>query len=168
MFCLASFLVLIYCIDKALLLRFATTSVYDTQRLSIAFARWWCAPTTVLLLLVIHWARRAKYIQSTYLCALLPLAHIVVYGMVMLAVERRFGHQKRRLRQYPNVLKEMQAKREGGDSWDFFNTNPIFCIRAHRLGAEESGWSDICAKVRRPESSLRPFVRGQVPLPQKA
>mmetsp|Transcript_115199 Transcript_115199/g.215756 ORF Transcript_115199/g.215756 Transcript_115199/m.215756 type:complete len:1065 (+) Transcript_115199:113-3307(+) len=184
MCCLAAFLVLIYSIDKALLLKFATTSVYDTHRLSIAFARWWCAPTTLLAILVAYWGHRAKIMNTWYICLLLPLAHVAVYGLVMLAVEKKFGDHRRRLRWYPDVVREMRQASDGGEAWDFFNTNPIFCIRAHRLGAEESGWKAIlerteCVESTRwspawaarrpspddwPRDECRPFVRGQVRL----
>lgn len=140
MMMLLFFIVMIFYIDKKLLMRFSSQTVYDTQHLSNMFARLWCVPTALLAGVAAFWAYKVQLLPSVFFCFLPPALHLLVYLTGMAIVEHRFGHQTCRLRWYPTVVRQLRA---AGRRWDFFNTNPVYCLRSRRLGAEVSGWAAV-------------------------
>lgn len=165
---LFAFMVLIYFVDKYLLLHASTTTVYDTHRLSTAFARWWCMPTSLLAGLACFWGLKAGYLKSFWMCFALPLLHLVLFLLFLLHIES-YQDQGKDPRLYPRAVREL---RETHRPWDFFNTNPVFCLRTRALGPSVSGWSDVVDYVSKheglhalgPNSSDEcvPFYRGSV------
>jgi hypothetical protein len=135
------FMAIIYAIDKYLLMFVSTPTVYDTHRLSEAFALWWCLPTTMLAGLVSWWGYRSSNIQSYLFCFAIPFAHALLYliAMNVLNVYLLQTDEKDPVL-YPDMIRRLQ---KAGKPWDYFNTNPVFCLRTRYLGAEATGWKEV-------------------------
>jgi len=137
------FLVIIYVIDKYTLLYAATPAVYDTHRLSTAFAFWWCLPTTMLAGLISYWGYRSRAITDFGLCVAIPILHVVVYLTAMSIMEGVLRDRRDAAKQpvhYPEMMRKLVQQ---GKPWDYFNTNPVFCLRTRYLGADETGWKEV-------------------------
>jgi len=141
------FMAIIYMIDKYLLLYVATPTVYDTHRLSGAFSLWWCLPTTMLAGLISFWGYRSSAIGSHGLCFAWPVFHAVIYLAAMTVLQQHLVQKTdKESTLYPDMIRRLQ---EEGKPWDFFNTNPVFCLRTRCLGAEATGWKDVLSFQRR-------------------
>lgn len=135
------FMVIIYMIDKYLLLRVATPTVYDTHRLSSAFTLWWCLPTTMLACLISHWGYRSGSISSVAVCFAIPIAHALFFVIALLQLESwLMQSDDKEPVLYPDMIRRLQKTRK---QWDYFNTNPVFCLRTRCHGAEETGWKEV-------------------------
>jgi len=173
------FMAIIYVIDKYLLLFVATPTVYDTHRLSGAFTLWWCLPTTMLAGLISFWGWRSGAIHSLGICFVIPTVHVFFYITAMLVLEGKLvesAAQEKEPLLYPDMIRRLQRS---GKPWDYFNTNPVFCLRTRCLGAEATGWKEVVRFQRKiwlqqsktPESpkigehesdECVPFVRGSL------
>eukprot|EP00927_Polykrikos_kofoidii_P009003 TRINITY_DN13745_c0_g2_i1.p1 TRINITY_DN13745_c0_g2~~TRINITY_DN13745_c0_g2_i1.p1 ORF type:complete len:1183 (+),score=150.03 TRINITY_DN13745_c0_g2_i1:25-3573(+) len=148
------FILLVYCIDKYLLLNCASTTIYDTDILSSSFARWWCLPTALLAIVAMYWGYKAGMVRSPGVCVACLVIHVVVFLTAMLQVEWFCEKCVPDPRLYPDAVREMRGS---GRPWDFFNTNPVFCLRTRFLEPASSGWLDICSFMDRyPEPSAEP------------
>jgi len=158
---LAVFVVIVYATDKFLLLHAATTTVYDTHRLSCAFSRWWCLPTTLLAVLVSFWCYKASDTENIPLLVLLPVLHVVGFLVALHRIEKWC-----KTRVYVPMLysEAHRLQRRAGRPWDYFNTNPVFCLRTRFLGPEDSGWSEIVENsgYEGTPPDCVPFARGSV------
>jgi len=135
------FMVIIYMIDKYLLLRVATPTVYDTHRLSSAFTLWWCLPTTMLACLISHWGYRSGLISSVGVCFAIPIAHAFFFVIALLMLESWLMHtDDKEPVLYPDMIRRLQKTCK---PWDYFNTNPVFCLRTRCHGADETGWKEV-------------------------
>eukprot|EP00928_Gymnodinium_smaydae_P096942 TRINITY_DN8667_c0_g1_i1.p1 TRINITY_DN8667_c0_g1~~TRINITY_DN8667_c0_g1_i1.p1 ORF type:complete len:1121 (+),score=265.78 TRINITY_DN8667_c0_g1_i1:41-3403(+) len=168
MVCLLFFVLLIYCIDKYLLLNAATTTIYDTRRLSIAFARWWCVPTGVLAGLVAFWGYKVGAVENLLICFGFPLVHCVLFLMVIRWIEELCPETQDSQLTYREALQSLQRSCR---PWDFFNTNPVFCLRSRCLGPDLSGWSEVRdfltggkegGGLAAPPRECVPFSRGSI------
>jgi len=158
---LFGFVALIYVLDKYLLLEAATTTVYDTTLLSSTFARWWCIPTALLAALISFWGYQATIMTSVYLCVALPVLHIVGFLIVMFMVEEACVSAHGGPLMYDEAAKQLRGTCR---PWDFFNTNPVFCLRTRCLGPKISGWEEVAAQSgfdEQPQECV-PFSRGSV------
>jgi hypothetical protein len=161
-------ILLMYCIDKFLLLRATSTRIYDTHRLSVAFGRWWCVPTGLLCSLIMYWGHKAHIVTSLVYCVAFPSVHVVVFLMAMLQVQFMCQTRGRTPLLYPEAVQQLRAH---GKPWDFFNTNPVFCLRTRCLGPTISAWQEITSFIQRhggdgvnekPPEDCVPFARGSV------
>jgi len=150
-FCLFLFMVIIYCIDKYCLLYVATPTVFDTHRLSSAFTMWWCLPTTMLAGLVSFWGYRTSNIPSVGLCFAMPVMHAVLFITAMLILEHwLLQNSDKEPTLYPEMVRRLQ---KAGKPWDFFNTNPVFCLRTRCSGADVTGWTEVMRFQRNSSSA---------------
>jgi hypothetical protein len=143
------FLVIIYVIDKSLLLWEATPTLYDTHLLSTAFGLWWCLPTTMLAGLISYWGWRSSILPNWTVCCIIPVAHAFFFVTFLIVVQLAFADRfDKKAEFYPEVIAKL---REENRPWDYFNTNPVYCLRTRYLGADETGYAEVLAFQQRLE-----------------
>jgi len=123
----------------------------------------------MLASLVSYWGEKAGVLTSWSVLIAIPLFHAIVYLLVIGVISKFDGkHHKARM----TYAEAMQWLRDRRHPWDFFNTNPVFCLRTHVLGAEKSGWLEVVNFLLCNGTTLHkvaldkcvPFVRGKAKL----
>jgi len=121
------FVVLIYVIDYFKFLRFTSITYYTTHRLNDAFAMWFAIPMTALSAVATWWAMKCGYLpHGIGMIALIPSIFLVVYIMILnylLTKQKSFDLTDAT---YHETVEEMAQQ---GKTFDYFNCNPIFCLR---------------------------------------
>lgn len=133
------FLALIYVIDKYKLLRQTSQTFYTTRRLDEACLYWWCVPTGLLAAVTTWWACSAGFIpekERTKMCYIAFGVHIIIYFVLLKLAESFVRPAAPEVLRYSEMCQQLASK---GKIWSWFNTNPIFCLRAHYLELKESG-----------------------------
>eukprot|EP00928_Gymnodinium_smaydae_P018356 TRINITY_DN16991_c0_g1_i4.p1 TRINITY_DN16991_c0_g1~~TRINITY_DN16991_c0_g1_i4.p1 ORF type:complete len:485 (-),score=44.26 TRINITY_DN16991_c0_g1_i4:74-1528(-) len=137
------YLVLIVIVERALLLHYAREVLYSTGRLSFVFAALWVVPTGGQALLVCWWAFKAGYVAWWSGCAAL-IMHVTIYLCVIFTMKHRSKYRRKSAVIKECSYSEMEEKlRSQGHVSNYFNTNPIFCLRSWLLPSSESGWDRI-------------------------
>jgi hypothetical protein len=162
---LCIFFVFIYIIDRELLLKHTMPTIYDTYSLSHAFVHWWNVPTGLLAALVAFWGYKAQagMFRNPYLGLAFVVAHALIYSCVVEACFLRLGH----MRSQTHLMRYSEAAdslRQHHRHWDFFNCNPVYCLRTRLLSGKESEWERIAGAAYRGEQrkprECVPFKRG--------
>jgi len=164
------FLLLIYCIDKYLVLNFTTTTIYDNNFLSCDFAMWWCVPTLLLSIVTAYWGNKADVITDWRGCIAIPIAHVFAYMAVMAMIELSWNEtptpQEAMRRKYSELAEYHHHSkpfyRQSSltmSHWDFYNTNPsffntnmVFCLRTRfpdvkNCQSERATWKEIASRM---------------------
>jgi len=162
---LCIFFMFIYAIDKELLLNHTMPTIYDTYALSHSFVHWWNVPMGLLAALVAFWGYKAQagMFRNPYLGLAFVVAHLLIYACVVEACFWKLGH----MRSQADCMMYSEAAerlRQNHRHWDFFNCNPVYCLRTRLLSGEESEWERIAdatyrGKARKPRECV-PFKRG--------
>jgi hypothetical protein len=134
------FLGLMYTADISKLLSSNRQTFYSSTRLSDIFAFWWSVPTGCLGAVAIWWAAKAGHLQLEHvgfpkemICAAWIPLHVSLYIMLLLLVRRCCKGPDLSKWKYEDAAATWSKR---GIGWDYFNTNPIFCLRSRFLHAQ--------------------------------
>lgn len=150
-FCfLVLFVIIIYVIDYLKMVRFTSQTYYTTHRLSDTFSSWFAIPMTALCAVAVWWAVKCELLPKNYgILLLIPTIFCAVYCLILfflLKKTHQFGNLDKTT--YHETQKEMADQ---GKTFDYFNCNPVFCLRKKWLGVEEP-----CGRQR-----IVPYVNGK-------
>jgi hypothetical protein len=146
---LVLFVVLIYMIDYIKMMRFTSQTYYTTHRLSDAFSMWFSIPMAALCAVATWWAMKCNYLPHMYaLMMLIPTIFLAVYLMILAFLLKSGKALHIAKAKYHETQVEMA---EVGKTFDYFNCNPIFCLRKKYLGVDEP-----CGRER-----IVPYVSGK-------
>lgn len=147
---LTMFAFLIYGIDFLKFLRFTSQTYYTTHRLSETFTMWFSIPMTCLCAVATWWGMKSGHVpEGLHLIPLIPAVYLVLYLFLLhLLMKRAKIVQGEADYSYQDLLKGME---EEGRYGDYFNCNPVFCLRQRWLGVKEPYG----------EGALVPFVPGK-------
>jgi len=153
------FVLIIYFIDRYLLLRCTTATYYASNRLDCAFRYWWCFPTAILAFAVAFWGHRAYGypLVPTGLCCV--CGHVCIYGSMQILMNRFQSDPQMNRLDFPAA--HQKRRTVNNKKCDYFNTNPIFCLRTRYLGPETSGWSTIRDDLGSENDECVPFSPGK-------
>lgn len=151
---------LIYAIDYFLLLRFSNRRYYSSDKLSDMFSIMLVLPLSALFGVVLWWAFQIFQYPS-FLAFILLGGHFALYLSVLQYIHRREQREWKPPvdieQTYEDTVKHL--KNSEGIYYDYFNTNPVFCLR-YRLLDELQG--------DKMHGSVVPFHAGKIYLQQYA
>jgi hypothetical protein len=166
MFWLIVFMLLIYWIDKVLLWRYSTTTMYDTNMLSRTFALWWSVPLALLACSVAFWGKRADYIQNNSTLVALPVLHLIFYITMIYVIDQFKAQPSKAMKNLP--LSSLREDRPAVEQWQYynktpsyFNTNPIYCLRTRIFEA----FDDPQVQSGRPNAKTWPKTSDRIYTP---
>jgi hypothetical protein len=149
-FCfLVGFVILIYIIDYLKMVRFTSQTYYTTHRLSDTFSTWFAIPMTALCTVAVWWGMKCNYLPHNYgILLLIPTIFLATYIMILVYLLKKGKDLHISKASYHETVLEMA---EHGKTFDYFNCNPIFCLRKKWLGVDEA-----CGRQR-----IVPYVSGK-------
>jgi len=146
---LVLFVVLIYVIDYIKMMRFTSQTYYTTHRLSDAFSCWFSIPLAALTAVATWWAMKCDYLPHMHaLMMFIPAMFLAAYLMILSYLLKKGKALHIAKASYHETQLEMA---EAGKTFDYFNCNPIFCLRKKWLGVDEP-----CGRDR-----IVPYVSGK-------
>jgi len=147
---LTMFAFLIYGIDYFKFLRFTSQTYYTTHRLAETFTMWFSVPLTCLCAVATWWGMKAGHLpEGLHLIPMIPAVYLVSYLGLLYLLNERARHVKGEADfTYTEACRAME---EEGRYGDYFNCNPIFCLRQRWLAVKEPCGTDV----------LVPFVPGK-------
>jgi hypothetical protein len=145
MLCLGAFFCMIYALDKYLLLNSTMPTMYETNSLTRAFIRWWCVPTALLAAVVAFWGYKAQYgmFAQPGMGATFVAVHAIVYLLVVELLIGGSDNLKTRAADRMAYSEAAPYLRNHHRPWDFFNCNPVYCLRTRALNWEETEWKRV-------------------------
>jgi len=164
---LAVYALLVLLVDKVVMLRYSSCTEYSTARLSNFFAYLWVVPSAGLAAMIGWWAFEAHYAKhwaGGALACIHAVAYLVMVNMLVIAAQRRQAKRGSDEKLAYSAMEETLRLRGGvRGACNYFNTNPVFCLRAWLLPPEESGWDRI-RTAHQPsvkDNDVVPYVRGK-------
>lgn len=147
---LTMFTFLIYGIDYLKFIRYTSTTYYTTHRLCASFCFWFSIPMTCLCAVATWWGMKSGNVpEGAHWAALIAGTYLVFYlGLLHFLLERAKIVKGIDDWNYHKAVKSME---EEGRFHDYFNCNPVFCLRRRWLGVEEPCGTD----------TLVPFLPGK-------
>lgn len=134
------FLGLMYATDISRLLSSDRRKFYSSTRLSDMFALWWSVPTGCLGAVAIWWAAKSGNLHLEHLgfpqeiiCAAWIPCHVMAYVILLACVRRCFRGPNLSKWKHEDATATLSKR---GIAWDYFNTNPVFCLRSRFLHAQ--------------------------------
>jgi len=127
-------IVTIYTIDYLKLLRFTNQNFYSTDNLSSTFTHMWALPLMCLLGVSLWWLHQI-WPLPIYVPIIAAILHFTLYWTLLHFIQYRGESEKLGVSEeipYKATLENLKAH---GIFYDYFNTNPIFCLR-HRYFPE--------------------------------
>jgi len=151
---------LIYVLDYYFLLRYSNWRDYSSDKLSDVFSVMLVLPLSALFGVVLWWAFQI-FRYPFYLAIILLGGNFALYLSVLLYIHRREHREWKppvdMEQTYEDTVKHL--KNSEGIYYDYFNTNPVFCLR-YRLLDELQG--------DKMHGNVVPFHAGKIYLQQHA
>lgn len=146
MFLFMGYIVMTIIFDRIIMLRYSAEASHDTCRSSIVYAYMLAMPGAFLAGLVVWWAcKQWNWIWRVAFSIVVAIVYVVLhFASVWYLIYRSEKNRQRLGKANTTPYREMESTlRSSGYASNYFNTNPVFCLRSWILPPEESGWDRI-------------------------
>jgi hypothetical protein len=159
---LTMFTFLIYGIDFLKFLRYTSTTYYTTHRLSVTFSMWFSIPMTCLCAVATWWGMKSGHVpEGQHWVPLISGVYLVIYLGILHLLLRRAKIIKG-LEDYTYREAVISMENEGRYA-DYFNCNPVFCLRQRWLGVKEPCGTDMLVPFAPGKQYLQTVGKGKEP-----